>query len=38
MKSKRKIVARLINFKENDRSFDLEYWQEAGVEARFVAA
>ena len=38
MKSKRKMVTRLINIKDNDRSFDLEFWQQAGEEARFAAA
>lgn len=38
MKSKRKITARLINIKDNNRSFDLEFWQQSGVEARFAAA
>jgi len=38
MKSKRKISARLIHIKDNDRSFDLEFWQQAGAEARFAAA
>lgn len=38
MKSKRNITARLINIKDNDRSFDLEFWQQAGAEARFEAA
>jgi len=38
MKKKRNIKARLISIKENDRSFDLEFWQEAGTEAIFTAA
>lgn len=38
MSSKRKITARLIHIKDNDRSFDLEFWQQAGAEARFEAA
>jgi len=38
MKSKRKIIARLINIKDDDRSFDLEFWQQAGATARFAAA
>ena len=38
MESKRKITAKLINLKDNDGSFDLEFWQQAGVEARFAAA
>jgi hypothetical protein len=33
MKSKRKITAKLINIKDNDRSFDLEFWQQAGAAA-----
>lgn len=38
MKSKRKITARLIHVKDNDRSYDLDFWQQAGAEARFAAA
>ena len=38
MESKRKIVARLTKIKDDDRSFDLEFWQQAGAEARFAAA
>jgi hypothetical protein len=38
MKSNRKITARLIRMKDDDRSFDLEFWQQAGAEARFAAA
>lgn len=38
MKSKRKITAKLINIRDNDRSFDLEFWQQAGADARFAAA
>jgi hypothetical protein len=38
MKSRRKITTKLINIKNNDRSFDLEFWQQAGVAARFEAA
>jgi len=38
MKKKRNIKARLINIKESDRSFDLEFWQEAGTQAIFTAA
>ena len=38
MKSKRKITARLVKIKDDDRSFDVEFWQQAGAEARFAAA
>jgi hypothetical protein len=38
MKSRRKITTKLINIKNNDRSFDLEFWQQAGAAARFEAA
>ncbi|MDZ7319557.1 MAG: hypothetical protein ONB11_10405 [candidate division KSB1 bacterium] len=38
MKSKRNITARLIHLKEDDRSFDRDFWQQAGAEARFAAA
>jgi hypothetical protein len=38
MPTKRKITARMIHIKDNDRSFDLEFWQQAGAEARFAAA
>lgn len=38
MKSKRKITARLIHIQDDDRSFDLEFWQMLGAEARFAAA
>lgn len=38
MKTNRKITARKIHFNENDRSFDLEFWQQAGADARFAAA
>ena len=38
MKPTRKITAKLINIKDDSRSFDLEFWQQAGAEARFAAA
>ena len=38
MKSKRNITARLIHVKDNDRSYDLEFWQQAGEDVRFAAA
>ena len=38
MKKKRKIMARLTRIQDDDRSFDLEFWQEAGTEAIFAAA
>ena len=38
MRANKKITAKLINIKNNDRSFDIEFWQQAGAEARFAAA
>ncbi len=38
MESTRKITARLSHLKDHDRSFDLEFWQQAGAEAIFAAA
>jgi hypothetical protein len=38
MKTKRKMTARLIRIKDDDRSYDLEFWQQAGEQARFAAA
>jgi hypothetical protein len=38
MTTTRKITARLIRMKDDDRSFDLNFWQQAGAEARFAAA
>jgi len=38
MQSNRKITERLIHRRDNDRAFDLEFWQAAGAEARFAAA
>lgn len=38
MKSEKIKIARLVNRKESDRSFDLEFWQKAGARARFEAA
>ena len=38
MKSNRKITARSIHMKDDDRSFDIEFWQQAGADTRFAAA
>jgi hypothetical protein len=38
MKTKRIITAKLTRMKDNDRSFDREFWQQAGTEAIFTAA
>lgn len=38
MKTERKIIARLVRQQDDDRTFDLEFWQQAGVDARFEAA
>jgi len=38
MKQKTKISARLVHINDNDRSFDQEFWQQAGAEAIFAAA
>ena len=38
MKKEKIKMARLISWKENDRSFDIEFWQKAGTRARFEAA
>lgn len=38
MKKKRKISVRIVKITDDDRSFDLEFWQQAGAEARFAAA
>ena len=38
MKPDRKITARLIHIKDDDRSFDQDFWQQAGAEVRFAAA
>ena len=38
MKSKRPITERLVSMFEDDRSFDVEFWQRAGAEAIFAAA
>jgi hypothetical protein len=38
MKSGRKISARLVKRGEDDRSFDIEFWQSQGCTAIFAAA
>ena len=38
MESKRKMTARLIQMKDDDLSFDIDFWQQAGVDAIFAAA
>ncbi len=35
---RRRMVARLVRRDEDDRSFDLEFWQRLGPQARFEAA
>ena len=35
---KRKIAERIVRLKGDDRSFDIEFWQQAGPEAIFAAA
>jgi len=32
------MTARLVRITEDDRSFDIEFWQRAGIEAIFAAA
>ncbi|MBM4086450.1 MAG: hypothetical protein FJ272_16825 [Planctomycetes bacterium] len=38
MPKRRLRMARLVRLKDADRSFDLEFWQRAGAQARFEAA
>ena len=28
----------MVNIRDDDRSFDVDFWQQAGAEARFAAA
>ena len=36
--AERKMTARLIKMQDDDRSFDVEFWQNAGTDAIFAAA
>jgi hypothetical protein len=36
--TKRVTVARLVRAVDDDRSFDLKFWQNVGAEGRFAAA
>jgi len=38
MKKAKIKMARVTRLKDDDRSFDLEFWQKAGAQARFEAA
>lgn len=35
---RKRMVARVVRRDEDDRSFDIEFWQRLGPEARFEAA
>lgn len=40
MKQRKKavVMARLVRLKDQDRSFDLEFWSRIGTQGKFVAA
>lgn len=37
MRKRKIIMARLISRKQDDRSFDVEFWRRVGAEGRFAA-